>query len=224
MKVCFLLALVFISTISSAKDSVAQHSVSIAQAVGSVAQGFDFGIEGHTFPISEEDILKVIESRLANIDMDKINKDMQEKTKAYVERPNAVLGVTRAKENKVFYFDPSYKVFDNIYDHNHKLLHASGKIINPLEHIALSHAMIFIDGDDQSQVKLALDIKTQKQDKLKIILVKGSPIQIQRKHKTWIYFDQAGFITKKLGIREVPALVEQDNLQLKISILGENNE
>ena len=175
----------------------------------------DFGIEGHTFPILEQDILKVIEKKLANIDIDKFNKEIQNKTKEYIERPKAVLGIKKAKERKVFYFDPSYKVPENIYDHNNNLLHASGKIINPLEHTALQNSMIFIDGDDEEHVELALNISKQKESKLKVILVKGSPLKVQRKHKIWIYFDQAGFITTKFGIKEVPALVEQEGLKIE---------
>lgn len=54
-------------------------------------------------------------------------------------------------------------------------------------------------------------------------MVKGSPLELQRKHKIWIFFDQAGFITNKLGIREVPALVTQEGLNLKVSIMGDES-
>ena len=54
----------------------------------------------------------------------------------------------------------------------------------------------------------------------KIILVKGSPLKLQRKEKIWIYFDQGGILTSKLGITQVPALVVQEGLQLKIKIFG----
>lgn len=183
----------------------------------------DFGVEGHTFPIIEEDILKVIEKRLTNIDMVKFNKKIQNKTKEYIERPTPISGIKKATENRVYYFDPTYTVPDNIYDHNNNLLHEAGKAINPLEHTSLTEALIFIDGDDEAQVKLALGLRSKKQDKLKIILVKGSPLKLQRQHKKWIYFDQAGFITTKLGITEVPALVEQEGQKLKITIMGDRN-
>jgi conjugal transfer pilus assembly protein TraW len=179
----------------------------------------DFGIEGHVFPIIEEDILKVIEKRLANIDMDKVNRKMQEETKAYVERPTPVSSIKKAKKNREIFFDPTYILPEDIYDHNHQLIHVAGTKVNPLEHVPLRENLAFIDGDDESQVKLALKYP----NRLKIILVKGSPLQIQREHKIWIYFDQAGFITKKLGITEIPAFVEQDGLKLKIKIIGEES-
>lgn len=184
----------------------------------------DFGTGAHVFPIIEDDILKVIETTLKFIDMDKVNKEMEDKTKKYVERPNEVKGIIKAKEQKNFHFDPSYRLAENIYDHNNFLLHEAGIIINPLEHTSLLESLIFIDGDDEKQIDLALKIRKEKQDKLKIILVKGSPLKIQRNHKIWIYFDQEGFITTKLGIKEVPALVEQDGLKLKVNIFGARYE
>ena len=93
-----------------------------------------------------------------------------------------------------------------------------GTRINPLEHIALRESLIFIDGDDEEQVSYALSLSDAN-----IILVKGSPLKLQRKHKRWIYFDQAGVMTTKLGITEVPALVEQDRLKLRITT-GEIHE
>jgi conjugal transfer pilus assembly protein TraW len=175
----------------------------------------DCGVEGHVFKIIEEDILKVIEQRLAGVDIHKLNAELRSKTEKYIENPPSVKGISKARETKISYFDPTYSGAEDIYDHNGLLLQPAGKVINPLEHVPLREALIFIDGDDVEQVDYALSYKNAK-----IILVKGSPLKLQRTHKRWIYFDQAGVITTKLGIVEVPALVEQDGLRLKITIGG----
>jgi conjugal transfer pilus assembly protein TraW len=82
----------------------------------------------------------------------------------------------------------------------------------------LREGLIFIDGDDEKQVQFALKVRTQKEKKLKIVLVKGMPLKLQKQNKVWIYFDQGGVITRQFGINQIPALVEQDGLKLKISI------
>lgn len=186
--------------------------------LSSHAYAKDFSVAGHTFEILEENILKVIEARLQKIDLAKLNREMKAHTQKYIERPNAVEGITTAKESKVFFYDPTYTVPQDIKDHNGKLLHIAGTKINPLEHMPLSEALIFIDGDDKRQIEFALKLRKEKANKLKIILIKGSPLKLQKQHKVWIYFDQAGIITKKLGITQVLALVEQDGLRLKISV------
>lgn len=147
--------------------------------------------------------------------------------------------ITDASLPEVFYYDPTYTLDRDIFDAKGSLLHKSGKKVNPLEYIPLRENLLFINGDDQRQVALATALhhkkwkKEQKNKKneqnrqnqkayndikdIKIILTKGSPLKIQREHKIWIYFDQAGILTSKLGIKQVPALVEQDGLRLKIT-------
>ena len=191
--------------------------------ITSISEAKDFGIEGHSFKIIEADILKVIEQRLSEMDLEKLNQQMQEATKAYVERPKEATGIVKALVSKVFYYDPSYQLKEDIYDHNHNLIYPKGTRVNPLSHIPLREELVFINGDDQNQVDMALLLRKQKNNKLKIILVKGSPLKIQRKHKIWIYFDQAGFITGKFGIKEIPTIVSQDGLKLKINVIGEDN-
>ncbi len=188
------------------------------------AQAKDFGIEGHTYQIIEEDFLEVIAGKIKKTNWDEVNKKIQTKTKEYVERPTAVLGITRAKESKEFFYDPSYVLTQDIRDQNNQIIHKAGIEVNLLEFNLLREALLFIDGDDDKQIKLALSLYKEQEEKLKIILVKGEPLKLQREQreqKIWIYFDQAGFLTQKLGINEVPALVTQDGLRLKISVIGE---
>ncbi|MEK7400033.1 MAG: type-F conjugative transfer system protein TraW [Candidatus Poribacteria bacterium] len=180
------------------------------------AEAKDFGTQGHVFTILEEDFLEVINARLQKIDWEKFNQETQTRTKEYVERPTSVAGITRAQESKEFFYDPTYVLIQDIRDHNHQLLHSAGTKLNPLEFTPLREDLLFIDGDDDSQVKFAL------KQQAKIILVKGSPLKLQRKEKIWIYFDQGGVLTSKLGITQVPALVTQEGLQLKIKIFGGN--
>ncbi len=184
------------------------------------AEARDFGVHGHVFEIKEQDFLEVINAKLKAVDWNKFNQKIQDKTKDYIENPTKVIGIKRAKESKEYFYDPTYVLDQNIYDHVGKLIHAKGTKVNPLEFTSLREALIFIDGDDKNQIEFALKQYKQRQEKLKIILVRGSPLKLQRKEKIWIYFDQEGIITSKLNIKEVPALVEQNHLKLKISIIN----
>jgi conjugal transfer pilus assembly protein TraW len=188
----------------------------------SEAQAKDFGVHGHVFGIKEQDFLEVINARLKAVDWDKFNQKIQNKTKDYVETPTPVKAITRAKEAKEYFYDPTDVLDQDIYDHVGKLIYAKGTKVNPLEFTLLKEALLFIDGDDERQVDFALERHKQKEGNLKIILVKGLPLKLQRKAKIWIYFDQGGVLTDKLGISEVPALVTPEDLRLKIQIFGES--
>ncbi len=175
----------------------------------------DFGKRGHVFNIKEESLLELIRNKLNIAKESGKIKELQEafKKKAIkkIKRPNQVQGISRTIEPRIFYFDPTYVQEFDVRDHLGNIIVKSGTTINPLTHFSWGEPLIFIDGDEVSQVIWA------KSQKGKIILVKGAPLELQEIHKEWFYFDQAGILTEKFGIRQVPAIVEQEWLKLKIS-------
>lgn len=177
----------------------------------------DFGVVGHVWDIKEEDILEYIEKKLRLVDVDKLKEEMRDKTREVVERPKLVNGVTDNLLPRIHYHDPSYVVPEDIYDHKGNLLYKAGYKVNPLNQVPLRERLIFINGDNGEQVKYALKRRKEYQGLAKIILTKGAPLEIQRKEKVWMYFDQQGVLTTKLGIKAVPALVEQSGLRLKVT-------
>ena len=176
----------------------------------------DFGVVGHTYNIEEQDIIQYIKSKLEQIDIVKLQEEQQQIVRTLVERPKEVAGIIDAKENREYFYDPTFILEEDIFDHVGRLIQKSGTRINPLEKIALRHDLIFINGDNPKQVEFALSYFKTKDAKATIILIKGSPIKLQKEHKIWIYFDQEGLLTGKFGITQVPAIVTQDQLQLKI--------
>jgi conjugal transfer pilus assembly protein TraW len=178
----------------------------------------DFGFVGHSYEIIEQDIIEYIKAKLANQDLEALNQEMREKVKARISRPEPVIGVTDAKENREYYYDPTFVLEEDIRDHRGQLIHERGKSINPLSKVPLHNALIFINGDNERQVEYALNQYKELQEKAKIILTSGSPTKIQKDHNdVWIYFDQFGALINKLGIKAVPAVVKQEGLKLKIN-------
>lgn len=178
----------------------------------------DFGVLGHSYEIIEQDIIEYIKAKLANQDLEALNQKMQEKVKARLSRPEPVAGVTDAKENREYYYDPTFILEEDIRDHKGQLIYAKGIEINPLSKMRFHNVLIFINGDNKEQIEYAFQQYKELQEKAKIILTRGSPTKLQKEHKdVLIYFDQFGSLTKKLGIEAVPALVKQDGLKLKIN-------
>ena len=55
--------------------------------------------------------------------------------------------------------------------------------------------------------------------RLKVILTGGSYLDLMRRWKHPVFFDQQGSLAEKLGIRHVPALVSQEDRRLRIDEL-----
>ena len=177
----------------------------------SLATARDLGTHGVIYPIEEEDPIAVIQKKLKGMEergeLERHNQELQKKTKAAVERPKPVEGMTRASKNRVFYYDPAYVVPEDIKGPKGQIIHKKGTKVNPLETVSLSQGFLFFNGDDSDQVNFAK--KNLKENSVKLILVKGAPLALSVTWNVPVYFDQGGLLTRKLGIKHVPALVSQ---------------
>lgn len=187
--------------------------------LSSAAYAKDFGYQGNVFQILERDLQEVIEERLQSIDQHQLQERMKERVYGYLERPPAVLGIKEASEEKTFLIDPTYVAESDVKDHHGSVIFFKGSTINPLDHIMLREKLFFFDGNKEEQIALAKQLKEKENGKIKLILVSGATLALQKRFQHWMYFDQKGFITKKLSIKEVPALVEQEGKFLKVTIM-----
>lgn len=174
-------------------------------------QGLDHGQMGQTWPIAEPDLLTVIKSRLDHAQatgrLDEMNRQFAEKVRSRVMRPVPVAGISPTLETRSWEFDPAIRIDNDIRDHKGNLIAVAGQRVNPLAASALSKKLIFVDGDDPTEVAWA--IKHGADEKAKIIFVNGSPFELMKVHQRRFYFDQDGRLTGHFGIRHTPARVEQ---------------
>ena len=174
------------------------------------------GTFGETFSIIEEDLLEAIQAKLNNLaatgSMLEHQTKIQNMIMAGVHQPTPVAGLIKTKTVKVFWYDPSIKVPYDLRDHRGQIFVVKDTKVNPLDFQQLRNGLVFIDGNDKSQVAWAKALSKNH----KIILVNGSPFKFMEQHKITCYFDQGGKLIKKFGIKQIPAKVIQDGKQLKI--------
>ncbi len=193
----------------------------------SVALAKDCGTHGVVFPIEEEDPLQLIQQKLRMMEesgeIERHHRILQKKAIAAIERPKPIESITKATELRVFYYDPSYIVKEDMTDHQGRAFIKKGAKINPLETVSLSQNLLFFDGDDREQVSWAQSfLSTERSENkpqkgvVKLILIKGTPLALSEEFNIPVYFDQGGILTKKLGIQHVPASVTQEDLHLRI--------
>ncbi len=184
----------------------------------STGHASDHGTHGIIYSIDEQDPIQLIQQKLKllqeNGEFKHHNMVLQKKTKSSIERPKPVEEIGKAPITRVFYYDPTYVVETDLMDHKGHIFYKRGSRINPLETVSLSSSLLFFDGDDLEQKSLAL--QKSKETPLKLILIKGAPLALSEEWKIPVYFDQGGVLTKKLGVKHVPALVTQEDKQLRI--------
>lgn len=159
---------------------------------------------GTLFQIEEMDIKDVLMNRTQKINMKQAEKEVQERIKKSIKTPPPAFQNSRCVQYRTWLHDPTAVLEQDIVDHKGHILKKKGARYNPLSQRQISTQMIFIEGDDKDQVVWAL-----KQPRCKIVLVNGSPVDLEEKHQVPIYFDQRGFLCHKFGISTFPARVFQ---------------
>lgn len=201
--------------------------------------GVDFGKQAATYEVAEEGFVSMIKSRLASIDLQQYQEEMLRKAKKKVLEPEPVLGIRATSEPREFWYDPSFVVTEDIKLPDGKILHKAGTKVNPLGSMVFDRELIFIDGRSAEQIewlKQRLEGREQKNEadnntsedstqarkalsnnlEIRIILIGGKILELQEDTGRTLYFDQAGELTSRFGIRQVPAIVAQDGQRLKI--------
>ena len=188
------------------------------------ARAMDLGVIGPTYEISEPHLLQMIEQRLRakerSGELGRLEAQVRERGIATVKNPPPVTGLRATDAVRTFYFDPSFSLDRNILGPQGELLFAAGTRKNPLEVVSLSRHLLFFDARDPRQVGRARQLIALYQGRVKPILVGGSYLDLMQSWHVPVYYDQQGLLTRRLGITQVPALVSQDGLRLRIDELA----
>lgn len=198
-------------------------SVLIIACVALPTAAEDLGTIGPTYAIAEPHLLTAIEQQLRakqnSGELARLEAEAKRRIVAAIETPTPVAGITRAARARSYYFDPSIVVPTNITDPHGNILVPAGTRQNPLAVVSLSQRLLFFDAREDRQVAWAQATIARYHGQVKPILVAGSYLTLMQRWQRPVFFDQQGALTRKLGITQVPALVSQEGMQLRIDEL-----
>jgi conjugal transfer pilus assembly protein TraW len=202
---------------------LAQCLLVITLMLPGLSLAMDLGTIGPVYPIQEPHLLEFIRQRLQEKERSGELKQLQEQARARgvnaVRHPVPVAGIKPTERARTFYYDPTFSLDRNVLDEKGNLLFAAGTRKNPLEIIALSKHLLFFDGRDKRQVTRARELVAFYNGRVKPILVAGSYLDLMKAWGTRVYYDQQGVLTRRFGINQVPAIVSQEGLRLRIDEL-----
>ena len=202
---------------------LAQRLVVVTLMLPGLSFGIDLGTIGPVYPIEEPHLLDFIAKRLQEKERSGELKKLEEQARARgidaVRHPVAVAGIKPTQTARTFYYDPTFTLDRNVLDDKGNLLFAAGTRKNPLEIVALSKHLLFFDGRDKRQVMRARELIAFYNGRVKPILVGGSYLDLMKSWRTPVYYDQQGALTRRFGIKHVPAIVSQEGLRLRIDEL-----
>lgn len=207
--------------------SVLKMSILGLSLVGGVpSQAENLGAWGETFAIEEEDLLERILSKLRGLQnngkLERLSTEANRRVKNMILRPSPIQGISYAETQRKYVFDPSIVVTRDLFDAQGRIFAHKGDRFNPLDNVTM-RPLLFIDGENEKHVRWAVsklsDSKIYRHDQGKIVLIKGSPLDLQKKLSREIYFDQFGLLSRKLKIKHVPAIVYQNQNDKVLTIV-----
>ena len=164
-------------------------------------------------------MLEIIRRRLGELqnsgELDRIEQAAKQRARKRVERPPGMV-LPAAPADRDHYIDPTVTVPYDIVDHEGQTIHPAGTSINPLSYKGLSRRLLFIDGDQASQVGWAKQLHSQDSGLTKVILVNGPIIDLMKSWGEPLYFDQGGRLVNYFEIKSLPASVIQDGDRLRV--------
>jgi conjugal transfer pilus assembly protein TraW len=191
-----------------------------AAILSSGALAVDLGTIGPTYGIAEPHLLEFIRQRLREKErtgeLQRLIDEARSRGVAAVRNPPPVEGVRSTEAARSWYVDPTFTLDRNIVDAQGRLLFPAGTRKNPLEVVSLSKRLLFFDARDARQVARAHELIARYDGKVKPILTGGSYLELMKAWRVPVYYDQQGTMTRRLGIRQVPALVSQEGLRLRV--------
>ena len=179
----------------------------------------ELGTIGHLFPIAEPDLLTFIGQRLQGMkdsgEMDRLQREAEARVKAHAVRPAPVAGLSPAKADHSFRYDPTFTVQETVRDMRGNVIARAGDKVNPLDKVAFSETLYFIDGDNPTQLAWVKQ-QLSGQQHFKVILVNGNIRDSSLALDEPVYFDQYGTLTTKFGFEHTPVRITRDGRWLKV--------
>lgn len=200
-----------------------RHASLLLLLLGLPVHATDLGMIGPTYPIGEPHLLDDVQQRLQRLaasgELDRRIALSRQRSEAAVRQPTPVAGLVPTRTPRTFFFDPSFTLDRNVLDAHGHLLFAAGLRKNPLDVVSLSSHLLFFDGRDPRQRDQARRLIAHYQGRIKPIMVGGSYLELMQAWQRPLYFDQQGHLTRRFGITQVPALVSQEGMRLRIDEL-----
>lgn len=164
---------------------------------------------GTVWPVKEKNMAELLQQRAASLNTQELQDHWQSRARDYYERPKG-LALPRAFKSQSHEYVPTAHAYQDITDHEGRLIAQAGTSINVLKKLPFYRPeLYFFNADDKAQLAFVKGLKITPNTKL--ILVAGNVAEAQKTLNQKVYFDQEGKLCQTFAIKQVPAYVHRQN-------------
>lgn len=169
--------------------------------------------QGTTYDIVEPDLLIEIQQKAKQVDWQKLQRNMKF-TQEFVRLPIAT-------EDKSYYYTPVTILPFEIKDKNGKVLYPKGFKFNPLKYTTLPNQLIVLGSARHLDVVSNLSSLVSPDDTLLIVNMNTRKFIKQTGKRAFLLTKNA---IKRLGIKQIPAIISQQGDQFLIQVFALRRE
>ena len=181
----------------------------------------DLGTVGRVYPIAEKDCLKQVREKARELDWDKIREESLEKAKNY--KPENLVKLSKATQNRTFLVDMSYTLENDIPNGEGGIIYPKGYRFNPLEYIAYPIKLVIIDGSDSDQVAWFQNSSYAKDYRVRLLITDGYHFELREKLKRPVYYAHR-LIVERLQLDRLPCIVIQKGVHMEVREIAIESE
>jgi conjugal transfer pilus assembly protein TraW len=178
--------------------------------------------DGKVYEFAEEDLLTSIQNYINNNRTKIENKlkvyreNVKKKARAY--KPDGLLSLKEATEDRVFYPDLTYTLEDNIFDAEGNIMYFKGMKYNPLDYIKYHKTLVVINANIKHQVEWFRKSKYRKNGLVKLLITDGNYYDLTKELKQKVYYCLPN-ITKKFQLQKTPSIIRQVGNKMQVKEL-----
>ena len=192
-------------------------SLAGAEALFAAEAPLPDGPVGPLYEIEEPDILEIARARIQAEDWQGRLDEARERAR----RGGMGVELPTASEDRVYWVRTETRVNRDISLPDGRVVAAAGALVNPLEHMRLRHRYVFFDPENPRQLEVVRSWQRE-HDNLRLIASRidplGEEIEALAAELGQPVFPSNALLLERFGVRETPALAEQDGTRIKVTI------
>jgi conjugal transfer pilus assembly protein TraW len=172
---------------------------------------------GPTYPVLEESASKALRmsAKKAAKEAKAAQAAIRKAGYEFLDNLPPIPGITQARANKTRFMDGTYTFESDVRGADGKLLVKAGTRFNMLAQGKLDGLLMILDGREERQVKM-LERLLRANYSVQPVLIAGSYTKLSSRFKRQFFYDYGGGISSRFDVKEVPAIIGQDNDRIRI--------
>ncbi len=183
--------------------------------VGTTGSAKDIGVVGTTYPVTEKDALVEIEESAGKVNWESYFSSEEIQKKISYFKPEDIILLPVAKEDRSFSVDMSYTLMFDIPDGKGGILYPKGYTFNPLDYVVFPKTLVVLNGEDKDQVNWFKSSQYYKDAGVTLLLTDGSYYKLSQELRRPVFYANI-IILERLRLHAVPSIIKQEGRFMEV--------